>query len=630
MKKLFILLLLIAVSTSVTTAQNKDTKKADELYKRLQYTDAAEAYQKLLKKGKGSRYVFTQLGNSYYYINDTKKSETYYKRVVKGRKLDAETVYNYAQSLKANGKFSDHNTWMQKFAEMKPDDSRAKKFMENPNYIPKIMDDVARWSATNLEEINSEYSDFGAFITGKDFYFASSRNTKRRTYGWNEEPFLDIYMATDVGGTIKNAKFLESDINTKYHESSVAITADGKRMYFDRNDYFNGDYDKSEEGINQINLYYAELIDGKWKGEQSVPWNSDEYSVGHPTLSPNGNWLYFVSDMPGGKGMSDIYRVAVNKDGTFGTPQSLGDTINTEGREVFPFVDSNSTLYFSSDGHMGIGLLDVFMAEAEGNGFAKPVNMGKGVNSEDDDFAFVFDPATKTGYVSSNRKGGKGSDDIYRVAALEIPCEVTINVKLLNEYTDGPIAGARVDMYDGMENNLSSRTTAADGSSSFKAECDKGHVLQGIAKDYESNAVEVQSANNTEVNVVIRLRPIEDIIVDDRVVLNPIFFDLDKHNIKPQAAFELDKLVAIMKKYPKMVIKAESHTDNRGSDEYNLDLSERRAQSTVQYVISQGIDASRITGEGKGETSPKFDCGTKCTQEQHAKNRRSEFIIVER
>lgn len=632
MKNIFTFLLLVALSSVVATAQNKDTKKADQLYERLQYTDAAKAYQKLLKKGKGSRYVFQQLGNSFYYINDTKKAETYYKRVVKGRKLSPEVVYNYAQSLKANGKFSDHNEWMRKFAEMKPEDSRAKEFMKNPNYIPLIMDEVERWSATNMEEINSEYSDFGAFMKGKEFYFASSRNQKRKKYAWNEEPFLDIYVAQDVGGTIKNAALLPgNDVNTKYHESTVAITADGKRMYFDRNDYFEGDYDKSEEGINQINLYYAELIDGQWKGISSVPWNSDEYSVGHPALSPDGNTLYFASDMPGGKGMSDIYAVNVNKDGTFGTPRRLGNNINTEGREVFPFVDSSGTLYFSSDGHMGIGLLDVFMAEAQGAKFGMAVNMGKGVNSAADDFAFMFDPAGKTGYVSSNRSGGQGSDDIYKVAEIEIPCEITYNITVLNEYTDGPIAGARVDMYDEMENKLSTRTTGDNGTTQILAECDKGHVLQSVMRDFESNAVVMEAVEGKEtVDVTIRLRPIEDIIVDDRVVLNPIFFDLNKSNIKPQAAFELDKLVAIMKKYPNMVIKVEAHTDSRGNDEFNLELSERRAQSTVQYVISKGIDAAMISGEGKGETSPKVDCGNNCTQEQHAKNRRSEFIIVER
>lgn len=631
MKKIFTLFILLALSTNMLLAQNKDTKKADELYERLLYTDAAEAYQKLLKKGKGSRYVFKQLGNCYYNINDTKKAETYYKRVVRGRKLDAEVVYNYAQTLKANGNYSESNEWMRSFAEMQPEDSRAVEFMKNPNYIPKMMDEVERFGAKNMEEINSKYSDFGAFVMGKDFYFASSQNEKRKKHGLNEEPYLDIYKARDVGGTIKNAELLGGEVNTKFHESSAVISPDGKRMYFDRNDFLKGKFKKSEDGINQINLYYAELIDGEWKGIQSVPWNSHEYSVGHPALSQNGNTLYFVSDMPGGVGASDIYRVAINSDGSFGTPERLGNNINTEGREVFPYLDGAGNLYFSSDGHQGLGLLDVFVAEAEGSGFGPAINMGKGMNSPSDDFAVVYDPETRTGFVSSDRKGGKGSDDIYQVSELDIPCEIIYNVTVLNEYTDGPVAGARVDLYDNEDNRLSTRTADSDGRTVLKAECDKDHIVQTVLADFESAAVEVTAkSGKDEVDVVVRMRPIEEIIVGDRVVLNPIYFDYDQNNIKPQAAFELDKLVNIMKKYPKMVIKVESHTDSQGRDEYNLQLSERRAQSTVQYVISKGIDASRISGEGKGETAPKVDCGGNCTKEQDAQNRRSEFIIVER
>ena len=366
MKKIYIFFLLIAVSTAIATAQNKYTKKADQYYDRLAYTDAAEAYQKLLKKGKGSRYVFERLANCYYYVNDTKKSETFYKRVVKGRKIKPEVIYNYAQSLKANGKYGDYNTWMTKFADMKPNDSRSIEFMKNPNYVPKIMEKAQKFSATNMKEINTEFSEFGGITMDKSFYFSSARNTKRKKYGWNEEPYLDIYQADIVGGTVKNASLLGGEINTKFHEGNIAISADGKRMYFDRNDYYNGKYKKSEEGINQINLYYSENIDGKWRGVKSVHFNSSEYSTGQPALSTDGNTLYFVSDKPGGKGMSDIYKVSVNKDGSLGTPQSLGDHVNTEGKEVFPYVDSNGNLYFSSDGHLGIGGLDVFYAEAKG------------------------------------------------------------------------------------------------------------------------------------------------------------------------------------------------------------------------------------------------------------------------
>ncbi len=613
----------------MATAQNAKTKKADQLYDQLAYTDAAEAYQKLLKKGEGSRYVYERLANSYFYINDTKKAETYYKRVVKGRDVDAESVYNYAQSLKANGKFSDYNTQMKAFAAMKPNDTRAIEFMKNPNYVPTIMDKVQRYSATNMD-INSKYADFGGTLIGNEFYFASGRNTSRKTYQWNEEPFLDIYKANVVGGTVKDASLFNSKINTKYHESNPVFTQDGKRMYFDRNDYHEGDFDKSAEGINQINLYYAENVTGEWKDVQSAHFNSDEYSTGHPAISPDGKTLYFVSDMPGGKGKSDIYMAAINADGSLGTPALLGDGINTEGKEVFPFVDANGTLYFSSDGHLGIGGLDVFYAEPRGKGFGEVKNMGTGVNSSDDDFAFKFDAAARTGYVSSNRQGGKGSDDIYSIKELELPCEVNITVQVIDENTKKPIAGARVDLYDKFENKLSTMTTDANGGATFKAECDKEHVIQGVAKDYESNAVTIEGGNDTDLSATLALRPIEAIIVDDQIELNPILFDYDKSNIKPQAAFELDKLVALMKKYPAMVVKVESHTDNRASNSYNMNLSERRAQSTVQYVISKGIDRNRISGSGFGETRPAVSCGDGCTEAQHQQNRRSEFIIVER
>ncbi len=629
MKKIYILFLLLAVSTGVLTAQNSDTKKADQLYERLAYTDAAEAYQKLLKKGKGSRYVFEQLANCYYYVNDTKKSETYYKRVIKGRKVKAETVYNYAQSLKANGKHSDYNTWMKKFSEMNPEDSRAIAFMKDPNYLPRYMENAKKFSATNMKDINTKFSEFGGTTIDKSFYFSSARNPNRKKYSWDEQPFLDIYKATNVGGTIKNAELVGGDISSKYHEGNVAITADGKRMYFDSNDYLKGKYEKSEDGINQINLYYAELIDGQWKGVKSAPFNSSEFSTGHPALSPDGNTLYFVSDMPGGKGMSDIYKVAVNKDGSLGKHERLSDNINTEGKEVFPYVDANGTLYFSSDGLMGLGGLDVFYAEANGSGFGEAKNIGADVNSSSDDFAFKFNPATEEGYVSSNRKGGVGSDDIYAVKQLVPLCDVDVVVQILNEYTNKPLSGARVDIYDAQENKLSTKTTDSDGIVSFVLECEKEHEILGFMEGFESNGVTLTTTKDKKISTRILLRPIEEIIADNKIVLNSILFDYDKHNIKSQAAFELDKLVTIMNKYPDMEIKVESHTDNRGSNEYNMTLSNKRAQSTVQYVISKGIDKSRISGEGFGKSNPLEKCGDNCTEKQYAKNRRSEFIIVE-
>ncbi|KJJ38481.1 OmpA family protein [Aequorivita vladivostokensis] len=628
MNKIYTILLLIAVSSTMAFAQNSKTKKADQYYDRLQYTDAAEAYQKLLNKGEGSTYVFTRLGNSYYFINDTKKAETYYKRVVKRKDVAAETVYNYAQSLKANGKFADYNTYMKQFAEMKPNDSRAVAFMKNPDYLPEIIDENAqKYAATNLDALNSKYSDFGGTVVGSDFYFTSARNTSRKKYGWNEEPFLDIYMASVVGGTVKGESLLKGDVNTKYHESTLAITADGKRMYFDRNDYYNGKYKKSEEGINELNIYYAENVNGEWKDVKPVPFNDREYSTSHPALSPDGSTLYFTSDRPGGKGQADIYKVSISKDGTFGTPVNLGDNINTEGKEGFPFVDSNGTLYFSSDAHLGMGGLDVFAAAANGDGFGEVRNLGLGVNSSDDDFAFVYYPATEEGYVSSNRKGGKGSDDIYKIQKMQ-SCELLALV--VDAETGAALSGARVDLFDSKENKLKSQTTDTNGKATIAVACNQAHVLQAFMDGYESNAETIAAQRSGEKNVRIALRPIDQIVEGEMVKLNPILFDFDKHNIKPQAAFELDKLVELMKKNPDMVIKVEGHTDNRGSDAYNMDLSDRRAKSTVQYVISKGIAKDRISGQGFGESRPAADCGSTCTEAQHQQNRRSDFIVVKK
>lgn len=636
MKKILTLILLLAISSTTLMAQNRDTKKADALYDRLAYVEAAKEYQKLIKRNKADRYVYERLANSYYFINDTKQAETYYKRVVKGKNVAPETMYRYAQSLKANGDFAESNTWMKKFAEMNPNDNRARAFMKNPDYLPQLMDKSAKFSASNLAELNSEVSDFGGVMVGKDFYFASARNDKGKNYDWNNEPYLDIYKAQSVGGTIKNDVAITGDVNTKYHEANAVLSADGKRMYFDRNDYLKGDFDKSEEGINQINLFYAEKVGNEWKDVQSVPFNSDEFSTGHPALSPDGNTLYFASDMPGGEGGSDIYMVQVNTDGTFGNPSPVPGLINTEGTEAFPYVDENGTLYFSSDGHLGLGGLDVFYAEADGSAFSKPKNMGNVVNSVDDDFAFKFNASTQEGFVSSNRKGGKGSDDIYAVKQLEPLCDTTATVTVVDANTNAPLAGVTVDLYDTLENKLGSQVTASNGIVTFDVACDVKHIAQAAFKDYESNAVDIPAGNDENVRVTLPLRPIEEIVVADpnqpleeaQIVLNPIYFDFDRHNIRPQAAFELDKIVTLMNKYPSLVVRTESHTDTRGSAAYNNALSNRRAQSTVQYIISKGIDASRISGKGLGEQRPVNTCGAGCSEDEHQANRRSMFYIV--
>jgi outer membrane protein OmpA-like peptidoglycan-associated protein/tetratricopeptide (TPR) repeat protein len=623
MKKLYTIVFLLVASTTLTFAQNRDTKTADKHFDRFEYVKAAEEYQKLIRRGKADDYVYTRLADSYFMVNDTEKAEPFYRRVSTRPDVSSETIFNYAQTLKANGKFDESNAMMDKFAQMSPNDSRAIEYRRNPNYITQILEGKPRYSATPVRGLNSSFSDFGATRVGDKIYFSSARNTSRRTYGRNQEPFLDIYEATFANGMATNVQPVSGDINTRFHEGIVAITPDGNRMYFDRNDFFNGKYRKDDDGINQLNIYYAELVDGRWRDIQQVPFNNSQYSVGHPALSPDGKTLYFVSDMPGGYGDSDIYKVAINEDGSFGEPQNLGATVNTEGKEVFPFIANDGTLYFSSDGHLGLGGLDVFSYK---NG--KVTNLGVPINSSADDFAYSYDPVLDEGFVSSNRGGVQdgGSDNIYLIKEI---CVSTIESIVKDSNTNRPIGGATVALYDRNQNRIASKIAGSDGKATFEVECDKEVTVQASANGFEANSVKVSTAER-RVTAEVSLRPIDEIVQDERVVLQPILFDFDKHNIKPQAALILDNLVQLMKANPNMVIKVEAHTDFRGPASYNKQLSNRRAQSTVQYVISKGIDASRISGEGFGEEKPAVNCGSNCTEAQHQQNRRSEFIIVKR
>ena len=632
MKNLKTLLFITLMGSLSLTAQNKDTKKADKHFDRFEFVDAAEDYTKLVEKGKGDAYVYGRLAESYYNIFNTVEAERWYAKALEASETDdPEVVYKYSQMLKANGKYEESNQQMERFASMRPSDDRAMAYKANPNYLPKILEQGKKFNLQNAD-FNSEQSDFGGTLHDGKLWVTSGRNNSRKTYGWNDQPFLDVYsMTKNSDGSYQAAELANNKINTKYHEGLVTFTPDGKTMYFSRESYFEKDYEKdslSKVRYSQLYLFKATKLGDDWDTVESLSINSENYSVKNPAVSPDGSTLYFASNMPDGYGGFDIYKATINDDGTIGEPVNMGQKINTEGQEMFPYVSSNNTLYFSSNGHLGLGGLDVFYTK-EVDGKWTPIrNVGIPVNSNADDFAFTIDEETEEGFVSSNREGGKGSDDIYFVKKLQPLCDVMILATVLDDKTREPISGAAVSLFDAEGNKVVSRTTNTEGVAEFMVECEQDTELEVVMDGFESKKVPVAGSGEEEVNVQISLDPIEKIIVADKVELNPIFFEFDKSNITAEAAFELDKLVQVMNKYPEMVIKATSHTDNRGPDSYNMALSDRRAKTTVQYVISKGIDASRISGVGMGESEPRIDCASGCTKEQHADNRRSEFIIV--
>lgn len=622
MKKLYILLFLFVSVAISAQAQDDRTAKADKYYSQLRYVDASKAYEKLVKNGVNTPYVYTQLANAYYYNSDFKNAEKYYARAVK-KDPQPETLYRYAQSLKASSKYDLSNTVMNQFAALAPGDDRAKKFKANPDYIKEIQDmKVAFTTKANL--FNTESSDFAAYQVGEKLYFSSARNEQRRNYSWNKQPYLDIYEASiDEDGVVGNPVLVAGDVNTKFHEGTLDITPDGKYMFFTRVDYYQGDYEKAEDGESKLTIYRAFNAGGEWKDVTTTSLASKEYGVGHPSITKDGTTIYFASEVPGGYGGTDIYKADL-KDGEISNPVNLGPTVNTSGDDSFPHISDDGTLFFSSNGHLGLGGLDVFKYKD-----GKVTNMGMPINSPLDDFAFNYSETTGKGFLSSNREGGKGSDDIYRVEKLEI-IEVLVSVKAIDAKTGMPLASAIVSLQDADGNSMPSLTTNKDGIAVFTTGGNLELTARGAKDGYESGEATLSIAEEATAMVEVMLVP-EPVIVEDEIILNKIYFDLDQSDIRPDAALELDRLVGLLKKYPDLEILAETYADSRGPDSYNLALTERRANSIIEYIASQGIDTARLKAAGKGEENQVVDCtNKKCTEEEYELSRRSEFKITKR
>ncbi len=610
------------IASGLLSAQNKDTKVADKLFDRYEYVDAANEYLKLTQNGKGDTYVFKQLADSYYAIFNTKEAVKWYAKAV-AQKQDAETYYKYAQMLKSEGNYAESDKQMKQFASMVPNDQRAKAFTSNPNYLPTLKGQTKLFDVSK-SDISSDKTDFGAVLTNDNsVYFSSARNTSRRNSNWNEEPYLDLYKATyNSNGTISEAVAV-SNLNTKWHDGPASVSADGKTMYYGSESFNEKEYtkDKAKKSkFGKIYLYKATFEGGQWTNSKPLPFNNAAYDVRNPSLSKDGKTLYFSSNMPGGFGAEDIWKVTINGD-SYGKPENLGSKINTEANESFPFITEDNILYFSSNGKEGFGGLDVFKIDL--NKASEVINIGAPVNTEKDDFSFTYNTNKKVGFFSSNRAG---NDDIYKADPV---CAVQAIAVVKDAKTGIVIEQAKVVLVDAKEKTVGNQTTAVNGKAAFGVNCNTAYSFQVSKQGYESGVFGIAKTDGGEVVVEALLQPIMPIITEKEVILQPIFFEYDKSNITQEGAAELDKLVQVMNDYPTMVIFAKSHTDNRGSDKYNLNLSDRRAKSTVQYLVSKGIAKDRISGQGFGESEPKVTCDT-CTEEQHAQNRRSEFLIVKK
>lgn len=740
MKRIILSFTLLTIVCFSLFSQSGKLKKANTYYEKLSYKLAIENYTDLLNTDLADADMKSKLAFSYYNVNDLRNAEKYYTEALRMGKLSTEHYFYYAQTLKQNGNYAESDKVMNLFYEKSNSDKRAVSFANNRSYLDRIEKEGIHFTISGAD-FNSDQSDFGGYQFGKsnEVYFISSRRNTliKNNWMWNGAKFLDLFSVKNENSSVPK---LISKISTTFHEGPLCFNADESFVYFTRNNISKGKNRRDQKGIQNLKLYVAKVDEkGKWVDEQETSLNSKDYSIGHPTISNNGKTLYFVSDMPGGFGGADLYMADLNTDGTIGKPINLGKDVNTEGQEMFPWVSPDGLLFFSSNGHIGLGGLDVFVMSIDNDGksFGNLTNVGKPVNSQYDDFALTFEKDGKSGYFSSNRPGGKGDDDIY---SFQLTRPFLFKIKIIGTVLDQDskqiLAGSTVYLKDSNGAIISSTVADDNGNYSFDVEPYKEFVIIAQNKDYTENKTSIRtsptSGSTIKANVElvkipqigligtvsdnktgqfldsVKIKIIDkktgevifegsssqqgdfmkelsknkvndqlnynitlsktgyltksidfnykiekaglinvnekldislgkvEIGVDLSTLINikPIYFDLGKFVIRKDAAIELDKIVKVMNEYPSMQIELGSHTDCRSSIASNLKLSDNRAKASADYIKKRISNPQRIYGKGYGESKLKVDCPcegvvkSNCSEEEHQKNRRTEFIII--
>ncbi len=644
--------LILTLLTLPLLSQSK--RVADRYFEEFAYFKAAKIYEAVYKRGDTSRYVLKRIGDSYYNNSRTEDAEIWYRKLIEEfKEKNPDYIFKYAQVLRSNGNTKKSDSIY--LALNKGNKKNEKnKYVNKSNHFQDFLNGGRKKISIRNLATNTPFSDFGGVIFNDEIYFASSapKGVKgEKLYKWNNQPFLNLYKSQgyitkldeskiDTIYEVEGKKILPSPVNTNFHESSPVFTKDGKYMYFSRVNFDGKKLKKDKKQTVNLKLYRAENVGNDWTNVEELPFNSDEYSVGHPALSPDEKTLYFTSDMPGSLGATDIFKVEIKEDG-FGEPENLGETVNTKEREMFPFVGEDNILFFSSNGHKGLGLLDIFQTKIYDDGtYSKVVNLDFPFNSKKDDFSFYVDATGKKGFFSSNRSKGKGDDDIYSFYISQLPkpkeCLESITGTLTDKVTKAPIANAVIKLVDKTTGTIVNEAlTSLDGIYHFEKVPCGSDALSVIAeqKDYRS-AVKKDFRLSNKNGKVTRINLVLDpLIVGNQIVIKPIYFDFNKSFIREDAQYELENIVAVMNNHPKMIIKIESHTDSRGGKNYNRTLSDRRAKSTRDFLITRGIAANRVESAiGYGEDQLLNHCddknGKKCSEEEHQLNRRSYFYIV--
>lgn len=674
MKRIF--LIVIVFSLQFINAQTPDLQRAKILFERTFYSEAIPLYEKVIQRNRTIE-VVKNLADCYYFTNDYENAQRQYRFLMTRFKtgLEEEYYFRYSQTLKATGDYEESNNVIRDYIIGTNNKESLNYFEKENKNLENVTAIGSRFEIKNLA-INTANSEFGAVKQGQNIVFSGIKKKEGlfdKTYKWNNEPYLDLLSVgiENSNSSDSMVNYFSEELNTSMHETNAVFTKDGKTVYFTRNNFKKGKRAKNSNKISNLQIFKAELIDGKWGNIVSLPFNSDDYSTEHPALSNDEKTLYFASDMPGTLGSFDIFSVSINS-ADYGTPKNLGDKINTVRKEQFPFVSKDNKLYFSSNGHTGYGSLDVFVSEIGNNSFSKPLNIGLPVNSGFDDFSFTIDSESKEGYFSSNRPGGKGNDDIYELKEIKPllieDCAQLIAGIITDIDTKMPLEHVLVSLQNSDKIEIQKVITSQDGKFSFTVACETGYYVLASKIDYTKDSrsfklnkernkisdasmslksasmikkeeeIAIENKKNEEIALVekdkkdkqifaqkeIEIGQIKkkekidniiaaekDVVKDkDRLIIKtePIYFDYDLWYIRKESKPILNRVIEIMKKYPDMVVEIGSHTDYRGNANYNLNLSTNRAESTKAYFINQGIVEKRIIAKGYGETVQIVKC----------------------
>lgn len=713
------MLAVVMLCAPAVQAQKLKERMADRHAEVFDYPKVAAIYENLEAKGKAEPTDLRKLALIYRKMGDPIKAEQTYMRLMGTGSQTADDVFNYAEQLRANGKYTEAIEWYGNHAALAPEDERSKRYVDNPGFFDRLMRDSTRSTVRKLP-INSPQADLGPAVLDDLLLFASARGEGvggSRIYAWDQEPFLNLYSALLKGETAEEPLVMRKDVNSRYHDGTVSFDSTAQRLYFTRNNAHYGVLNKTSGGQLNLGIYYADVTTGEF-GQQEwgnvIPFehNDPEVNYGHPSVSPDGSKLYFVSDRAGGMGGTDIW--FCDKLGSqWGVPQNMGEKVNSPGNEMFPYVSLKNTLYFASDGHPGLGGLDLFMSRITANGPGTVFNLGYPMNTSRNDHGLIL-VDDSTGFFSSNRPGGMGSDDVYgctvrppmmylagRVINKETKEPIEDPVVLLKGDGDKPVAnahlenlpggrftaeaeynevylitankngyfqgelkvatdfdpledlvielvkydyaaeglvmhgetgelleGAKVTLTDGQDNVVAEIVTDATGKYQFPLVPNSDFRIRVEKPDFFKQSVRITTKDKASalIKTDFSLFPL---VVDQAVRLENIFYDYNKADIRPDAALELDKLVAALQENPTVKIELSSHTDCRGKDSYNLRLSDKRAKSAVDYLISKGIDKSRVKSKGYGESKPSEGCKcTECSEDEHQRNRRTEFKVL--